>query len=320
MTSTGSSRLFGTLNLVVLAFALSSVACEPNVRSGVTETASDPALGKVLVHANCIVNKSNGQGQTAKPNGICQNGLAAQGLDEASGLATSSFATWFNSDPTLSDVVMQYVYRCAAPPERSISWTNPATGASYTWAGGLGLAPGWTGGASATVAEQQIVSACLGAMVNKYGVHVTILLEGQTATGTSIGTEPWELATFPVKEACFFGNVFANEGIFVGLDHPAWDPKTSSSRACALDQKSVGPSTECPPMYFVESCARNCQLDSTGTYYRSCTYNGVTYKPLTTRIQPSDVYTCGDGVCEFTEHCGSGTTADSCEADCGLCP
>jgi hypothetical protein len=73
-------------------------------------------------------------------------------------------------------------------------------------------------------------------------------------------------------------------------------------------------------MEHVGSCESFCTLDATGTQYTSCTYNGVTYKPLTTRISPADIYTCGDHVCQFTEHCGTGTTADNCGVDCGACP
>jgi len=29
---------------------------------------------------------------------------------------------------------------------------------------------------------------------------------------------------------------------------------------------------------------------------------------------------CGDGICQFTESCGNGSSANSCKADCGTCP
>ena len=71
-------------------------------------------------------------------------------------------------------------------------------------------------------------------------------------------------------------------------------------------------------------CGLICQKDPSGSFYASCgTFvNGAwkTYLPITTRIQSSDIYRCGDGVCQFTEQCGTGTTADSCQADCGACP
>ena len=215
---------------------------------------------------------------------------------------------------------MRYAYKCAAADGASLTWTNPVTGQSYTWVGGLGLATSWVGGTPATVAEQQVVTACLGALVNKYGAHVTLAVEGRTATGEAIPPDPDELSTFSVREACFFGNLFTNEGVFVGVDHPAWDPSVSSVRACAIDSQAVGLSIDCPPEYYVGSCADSCTPDESGTFYESCAFNGVSYRPLVTRLNPSDVYTCGDGVCQISEHCGTGTESNNCNSDCGLCP
>jgi hypothetical protein len=290
--------------------------------SGLTEAADDPLLGPALAANNCALASVAGNGLITNglaTNGLCQNGLAGQALTVA-GLATPSFAPWFNSHPILSDVVMRYVYKCAAPAGTSISWKNPTTGFTHTWPGGLGLAPGWTGGAKATLAEQQVVTACLGALVNKFGVNVNIALEGRTAAGAQLTVGPTELADYPQKEACFFGNLFANEGVFSAVDHTRMSSTLSSSRACNLDLTAIGTATECPPMVMAGECRFLCKLDATGTFYETCTYNGVTYKPLTTRIKSSDIYRCGDGVCQMTEHCGPGKTYDSCQKDCGLCP
>jgi hypothetical protein len=306
------------LQATALALVLSLAACVPAGESGVTESATDPGLLPALA---CAEESTTGNGISTNGlsgNGLCGNGLGASGLTAAH-LSTASFASWFNNNPDLASVVVRYVYKCAAPAGTSITWTNPKTNVSYTWAGGLGLAPGWVSGDSATVAEQQVISACLAALVNKYGVSVTIAVEGRTATGTQIGIGPSELATYSVKEACFFGNLFNGEGVYVGLDHWPWDARTSSVRACALSKQSEGPSRECPPLFQVDSCHKYCTPDRTRTFYESCTYNGITYRPLTTRLNPADVYKCGDGVCQFTESCGDGTDANDCNADCGAC-
>jgi hypothetical protein len=73
-------------------------------------------------------------------------------------------------------------------------------------------------------------------------------------------------------------------------------------------------------MQYVGSCSQYCTRDATNTYYTSCTYGGVTYRPITTRMKAADLYSCGDGVCQATESCGTGTTPNSCAADCGACP
>jgi len=252
-------------------------------------------------------------------NGLCQNGLAAAGLNLAR-MDTTDFATWFNQDVGLASTVMKYLYRCAAFPWQSTTWTNPSTGHSYVWTGGLGLAPGWVNGAAATTAEQQIITACLGALTNKYGMNVQIAIEGRSATGAQVHIGPGELMTYSVREGCYFGNAFAGQGFFVGFDHWPFDSRTSSARACALDTRFNAATTECPPIYQVGYCRDLCVLDATRTFYETCTLDGVTYRPLTTRIKPWDIYRCGDGVCQFTERCGDGSDYDNCQPDCGPCP
>lgn len=249
-------------------------------------------------------------------NGLSQNGLSQNGLSQ-NGLS-SSFSTWFDQDPARSDVVMQYLVRCAVPAGQTRTWTNQATGVTYTWYGAFGLAPGWAGGAAATSTEQQLITACLASHVNKYGVHISISVQGKSSTNVAVPLGWNELTTYSVKEACFFGNLFAGEGVFVGQDHAPWDSKYSSARACALDYK-YGPSPDCAPLEVVGDCASNCTLDPSGTFYSSCTHNGKTYKPVTTRLRSQDIYRCGDGTCQFTESCGWGSTWDSCYWDCRRC-
>ncbi len=248
------------------------------------------------------------------PNGLSQNGLSQNGLSQ-NGLA-SNFSKWFNQDVATSDIVMQYLVRCAVPSGQTRTWTNPVTGLSYAWAGAFGLAPGWAAGFAATVTEQQLITACLAAHVNKYGVHVSISVQGKTSTGAAVPLEANELTTYSVKEGCFFGNLFNGEGIFVGQDHAPWSSAYSSARACALDY-TYGPSPDCAPLVIVGDCGTSCTLDASGTYYTSCSYGGKSYKPITTRLRSQDIYRCGDGTCQFTESPGSGSSYYSCWSDCG---
>jgi hypothetical protein len=250
-------------------------------------------------------------------NGMSFNGMSFNGLDL--GLGTTSFASWFNADSARNTIEMQYVVKCAKSSGTTVTWTNPQTGATYSWPGLLGLAPTWTNRAMTTT-EQQLITACLLAHGNKYGVHVAIAVEGKTASGSVLPQGTGELTTFSVKEAAFFGNTVTGDGMFVCLDHATWDASRSSARACGYDTHASGASTACPPMYQVGACNSFCTLDASKTYYTSCTYNGKSYVPLTTRLRSQDIYKCGDGVCQFTEHCGNGATYDNCRADCGLCP
>jgi hypothetical protein len=244
-------------------------------------------------------------------NGLAFNGLAFNGL-AFNGLASSTFSSWFQDSPLLSGLFMKYLVRCAVPAGQSRTYWDGSS--FYTWYGSLGLAPTWSGGAPATLAEQQAVTACLAALTNKYGRTVTLSVLGANPQGQVIPYTSSELADFPLREACFFGNVFNGEGLFVGNDQAPLAPGQSSLRACALTS-----STACPPLTHIGSCQSSCTLDSTGTYYTQCTRNGVTYRPITTRIRPQEVFTCGDGICQPTESCGKGNRADDCGLDCGPC-
>jgi len=317
---------------LAMALLLPAASCGQTGGEGVVDTAEDAGLGALLA-AGCYAEarmytppgfasarSSNGMAPNGLTgNGLCQNGLAGAGLDLAR-MSNDDFATWFDQDPRLATMVVKYLYRCAAPEGQSLTWTDPSTGISHTWYGGLGLAPGWVGGAAATTAEQQTVSACLASLTNKFGVSVKLAMEGRSADGAQIPITDGELSTYSVREGCFFGNLFAGEGLYVGLDHWPWDPATSSVRACAAHAEYNESSIECPPIYQVGYCRDYCVLDSTETFYEECTVNGVSYHPLTTRILPSDVYSCGDGECQLSESCGTGDEYDNCASDCGACP
>ncbi|PTL80682.1 hypothetical protein DAT35_27485 [Vitiosangium sp. GDMCC 1.1324] len=244
-------------------------------------------------------------------NGLAFNGLAFNGL-AFNGLSSSSFSSWFQQKPAEADILMKYLVRCAVPAGQTRTYTSGST--TYVWSGGLGLAPGWSNGSPATLAEQQVVSACLAALVNKYGRSVLVSLLGSNALGQPIPTTGSELADFQQREACFFGNLFNGEGVFVGNDQGLLSPNQSSLRACALTGANA-----CPPLIHVGSCHSICPHDATGTYFSQCTYNGVTYRPITTRIRYQDIYTCGDGICQSTESCGNNNLSDSCKLDCGTC-
>ncbi|HSP78069.1 MAG TPA: hypothetical protein VLQ93_06045, partial [Myxococcaceae bacterium] len=143
-------------------------------------------------------------------NGLSLNGLSLNGLS-LNGLSTQEFSEWFNQDASAHEQLMRYMVLCAVPAGESRTYTNPATGLTHAWEGSLGLAPDWAGGTPATELEQQVVSGCLAAHANSYGLHVSISVLGRGADGVGIPLAPGELDTYAVKESCFFGNVFQGE-------------------------------------------------------------------------------------------------------------
>jgi hypothetical protein len=216
-------------------------------------------------------------------NGLSANGLSANGLSY-NGLSASSFATWFASDPVMADMLMRYLVRCAVPAGQTRAYTDRQTGVSYTWSGVLGLAPDWAGGTPATTAEQQVITACLLGHVNRYGLSIPISVLGRDARGGAIPFSLQELGKFNIREACFFGNLFTNEGLFFGVDRLLDNHKAYLTRACA----GMSSGAECAPLTFVGSCAEQCKPELLMPSYNRCTRNGVSYRAITTRMQQSD--------------------------------
>jgi hypothetical protein len=275
-------------------------------------------------------------------NGLSFNGLSFNGLS-FNGLSSGAFASWFQTKPELARMVMSYLVHCAVPAGQVRTYTEPGTGRTHRWSGGLGLAPAWAQGAPATVREQQVVSACLAAHANKYGQRVPISVLGRGADGLTIPVTHDELKQYEWRESCFFGNLFKGEGVFVGRDKSRLKSRESSSRACsvvasrddkvareleAAEDDSSGPDPaedlelnrrRCAPLVYIGRCADHCVMDASKTFYAECTYGGIKYQPLTTRMDKRDLYRCGDGVCQPTEACGEKNNYLTCKADCGTC-
>jgi len=251
-------------------------------------------------------------------NGMPPNLLGINGLRPNS-LTDDHFKRWFAADPQTANILMKYLVKCSLPIGLGMDFDYG--GLHYVWTGLLGLAPHWAAGESIPEAEQQLVSACLGLHANRYGAHVPISVLGQYADGTPIPVSNDELSSFPVTEGCFFGNMFQKDGVFSGNDRPsALADDQSSLRACAMpDRTGAGQSSMCPPVQYAGNCRDLCQPDPTNLYYLNCTVNGRTYRALSTRIQPNVEYTCGDGICQVTESCGTGSSWNDCGLDCGPC-
>ncbi|WNG15065.1 hypothetical protein [Cystobacter fuscus] len=307
--SQGSRSRWG-LGTAGVLWVCGAVACGP-MQPEPLETSGGPAP---VTSVGQTLPSDNGESLNGLAfNGLAFNGLAFNGL-AFNGLNSEAFSSWYDQDPALADNVMKYVTACAVPAGQTRTYTD-SQGQVRVWSGSLGLAPDWVSGRPATVTEQQLVSACLAAHVNKFGRTVPISVLGRTAHEEPIATTPEELQTFSQREGCFFGNLFTEEGVFVGHDDLLLSPQQSSVRACALEPGQEG----CAPISQVGPCASRCTPDPTNTSYTHCTLDGTTYAAITTRIRPQEIYTCGDGVCQFTESCGLGTDSAHCTADCGPC-
>jgi hypothetical protein len=276
---------------------------------------TDPTLTAPTLTDPTAVNTNTCSGNM---NGMPPNLLGLQGLRPNS-LTDDHFKRWFAADPKSANLLMKYLVKCSLPADLGMSFDYG--GITYLWPGAVGLAPHWAQGEPIPESEQQLVSACLGAHANRYGAHVAISILGNYADGSAIPVGDSELSTYPVTEGCFFGNLFRKDGLFSANDRPLeLTDDQSSVRACAMpDRTGSGASSMCSPIQYAGNCRDLCQPDPSNLYYLTCSTNGRTYRALSTRIQRNADYTCGDGICQVSESCGTGSTWNDCGLDCGPC-
>jgi hypothetical protein len=262
---------------------------------------------------------SNGMSSNGlSSNGLSSNGLSSNGLTLKS-LSTSTFTSWWTSQTeSYAAMVMKYVVRCGLPSTSSLTYTAPS-GVTYTWQGNLGLTPTWASGKSIPVIEQQLMSACLAAHANAYGINIGISVLGLNASGKPIPQAAGELTTYSFDEGAFYGNLFDGTGIFACADTNLPNNQ-SSNRGCALNNGGVGTASFCPQITYTGTCGHLCtKSTSTNPYWDSCTVSSstgsVAYRPLTTHIGTSDINLCGDGICQISEIPGNSTAWNNC-SDC----
>jgi hypothetical protein len=146
--------------------------------------------------------------------------------------------------------LLTYLVRCSLPGTQSLTGTYNST--TYTFQGGVGIAPMWIS-EPLSKTGQRWVTACLLAHVNGYGVEVPISLRGDLS---SLGTTAAEVADYTVQEAAFYGNIFVptsdpDYGLFVcagstvqsqcGASASTYSPQRSCGTSVACDVAFVGP-------------------------------------------------------------------------------
>jgi hypothetical protein len=100
--------------------------------------------------------------------------------------------------------LLQYVISCALREDQATPFGQ--ADASRSFQGSLGLAPDWTRRAP-TLSEKQLVSACLLARTNYFGVPVQLSLRSEHSDIPGLQSTPTEKQKFSRHEATFFGNI-----------------------------------------------------------------------------------------------------------------
>jgi hypothetical protein len=159
-----------------LALAAALGGCQP---SG---DAASPAAESELGATNGL-SMLNGLSMTnglSMVNGLSGNGLSGNGLLMTAlktGVVTGG--TFVNSSSGRN--TLTYIVRCALPSGHSIS-AKDSGGTSYSFSGGIGVAPEWETGTCNTTCQERM-TACLLAHVNTSGVHIPIWLDSEGAIG-----------------------------------------------------------------------------------------------------------------------------------------
>jgi hypothetical protein len=254
--------------LSFFVFLLAGCAVEPvddqAVGAAVGAVTADNALIPNALIPNALIPNA------LIPNALIPNALIPNGLDDGAFAALA--------DPgeagALSRMFMEYLVGCALTPSQSFSFTwTDSFGAveEETYVGAVGLAPGWASG-PLDVTGQRLVSACLAARTNYYGVTVIISLRSG-APPLDTMTPGSELAAYPDVEGAFWGNLFAPTPELYACFDPAnvwndWDRQ----RDCAAGHREPdGQLVPCGPIVLTGPCGGPCaELDAAGQYYPWC--------------------------------------------------
>lgn len=231
-------------------------------------------------------------------NGLTDNGYASNGY-ASNGYASNSLPSRALTPVTISDTIrtaleevgttgnnsrslLKYIVGCALADGQTFSytWTDGQGPHNENLPGRLGLAPEWALG-PLSVAKQKLVSSCVAARTNFWGVTVLISLRNAN-TGLTADTN--ERTSFNKREGAFWGNIF---------DSPPWlkscyDPTNttnsrSKNRACAAGALSGEDTLFCGLIQSAGQCGSVCveNADAPGGF-TSCQGNNeaiTTYLP-----------------------------------------
>jgi hypothetical protein len=190
-----------------LALASALIGCQPGSSETYDDTGESELVatnGLSMLNGLSLTNGLSGNGLSG--NGLSGNGLKGQALVVSPLASTGLTSSTYLMNSADGRSTLSYLVRCALPTGHSITKTD-STGASYTFAGGIGLTPQWETG-TCDGDCQRWISACLLAHVNTAGIHVPIWIVGQN---TNLG---WGQSTsYPNQEGTFFGNIFTTNEV-----------------------------------------------------------------------------------------------------------
>jgi hypothetical protein len=216
-------------------------------------------------------------------NALNVNALAPQGLSAI-------------QDPSANGELMRsllrYAVGCAFDSSQSFSfnWTDSSgTVHEESYPGHIGLAPEWTTGPLSAFGGQ-MVSACLAARTNWYGVPVVISMRSKHDP-LWIHVLDEERTAYPFLEGAFWGNLFAPTPYLRACHTEANIAHSrAAQRDCAAGHVDTAGGIEtCGIIDIVGTCEEHCKkINVPGQLYWDCTdpVHGRTNNVITTALPP----------------------------------
>jgi hypothetical protein len=240
------SSTFGCLWIALVSLAV--MGCVGGPPDEDIASAQEAALISNALISNALISNA------LISNALISNALISNALTTQS-LTTNPLTSTAWADPNAREV-LQYVASCALPADQSVSVSSGGT--TYTYPGGLGLAPAWgQPNGRCDQACQEWVSGCLIARLDYEGEAREISVRG---ANPALDTPVAERVTYPKYEATYYGNVFESPQEIYGCLLPG---QSSDTRVC-------GPSLGGCVVKFTGDCLANCDFPLADGAFPGC--------------------------------------------------
>jgi hypothetical protein len=247
-----TNTLVSLLSLILMAGCTESL---PEEELGAAEDSltTDNALTQNALTQNALTQNALTQNALTQ-NALTQNALTQNALNAIKAPTAQG---------DLNRQFLRYAVACAFKPSQSFdfTWTDSdGVVQQESYAGQLGIAPHWKHGKLGKKGEQ-MVSACLAAKVNYYGVPVTISVRSGESP---LKLHPWddELVDFPNIEGAFWGNLWDEDGPYINSCYVPANVANSRAqlRDCAAGHvKPNGTIEECGIINIIGACKDVCK-------------------------------------------------------------
>jgi hypothetical protein len=218
-------------------------------------------------------------------NALVGNALVGNALV---GNALSADALAAIQDPTANGdnarALLKYVVSCAldSPDSFDFSWTD-SKGQPHaeSYPGLLGIAPDWALGPLTDDTDKRMVSGCVAARANYYGVNVIISARSVREPLKGMCGKA-EVASYAHVEGAFWGNLFTATPYLNACYNAATVAiSRQAQRECAVGHLEDGQTLPCGPIVLQGSCTTWCSNLSGGIYPSCVDKPGVPNSPTT---------------------------------------